>query len=108
MVGVACLTCECDLHDLCASAPELDSCVREWNDQLGIQRRRRRGCRAGRLVRLRRDTKPRVRQPGIPRYRRGHRAGKTVSRHASLRPVGNGAYVISANHPPARRCTVRD
>jgi len=100
MVGVAYLTC--DLRNLRASAPELDSCVREWIDHLGIRRRRRRGCRAGRQVRLRRDAKSRVRQPG-----RGRRVGKTVSRHASLQPVGNGAYVISGSRPPARRRTER-
>jgi len=98
IVGVAYLTC--DLRTLRASAPELDGSARERIDHLGIQRQPRRGCRAGRLVRLRRNAKSKVRRGFHP----GRRPGKTVFRYASLQPVGNGAFVISSNRPPVRRC----
>jgi len=98
MVGVTYLNC--DQWSLRAKAAKFDKRVRELIDDLHIQRRHQlRGCRAGRLAR--RDAKPRIRQLGIPRCDSGD---KLTSRHVFVRPVGNGAYVISGNrHPPHRR-----
>jgi len=91
MVGVTYLNC--DLRGLSAKAAKLDKRVRELVDDPHIQRRRQPcGCRAGRLAR--RDAKPRIRELGIPRRDSGD---KPTSRHVSVRPVGNGAYVISGN-----------
>ena len=102
MVGVTYVNC--DLPSLRAKAAKLDKRVRELIDDVHIQRRRQlRGCRAGRLAR--RDAKPWLRQLGIPRRDSGD---KLTSRHVSVRPVGNSAYVISGNRQPVHRRIARD